>query len=107
MRSRTRVLQRDFAGRCAAILWKCGEQRSGGESLRLTSRALKKRNIIDDIIPEPLGGRTATAGARSLEKWLVASLRELYARGSSRAERRYNRCASRQFLPSDPRALLA
>ncbi len=95
---------------CAAILWKSGEQaKLAAESLRLTSRELKKLNIIDDIIPEPLGGahRNPQGAAESLEKWLVASLRELKrTRIDTLLKRRYNRLRNvGSFFQSDPRAL--
>ncbi|HTY45497.1 MAG TPA: acetyl-CoA carboxylase carboxyltransferase subunit alpha [Patescibacteria group bacterium] len=42
---------------CAAILWKDGAKASdAAEVLKLTAQDLLKRNIIDRIIPEPLGG---------------------------------------------------
>jgi len=42
---------------CAAILWKSGaEAPRAAEALKLTAKDLIKLNIVDDIIPEPLGG---------------------------------------------------
>jgi acetyl-CoA carboxylase carboxyl transferase subunit alpha len=42
---------------CAAILWKDASQRErAAEALKLTSSDLLSFNIIDEIIPEPVGG---------------------------------------------------
>ncbi|MEO9648675.1 MAG: acetyl-CoA carboxylase carboxyltransferase subunit alpha [Roseobacter sp.] len=42
---------------CASILWKDAEKmREAAEALRLTAQDLKQLNVIDRIIPEPMGG---------------------------------------------------
>jgi acetyl-CoA carboxylase carboxyl transferase subunit alpha len=42
---------------CASILWKDAEKmREAAEALRLTAQDLKRLNVIDRIIEEPLGG---------------------------------------------------
>ena len=42
---------------CASILWKNAEKmREAAEALRLTAQDLKELNVIDRIVPEPLGG---------------------------------------------------
>lgn len=42
---------------CASILWRSGSQaQTAAEALRLTAQDLKKLGIIDEIIPEPMGG---------------------------------------------------
>ncbi len=42
---------------CASILWKDAEKmREAAEALRLTAQDLKRLEVIDRIIPEPLGG---------------------------------------------------
>lgn len=42
---------------CASILWKdATKMREAAEALRLTAQDLKKLGVIDQIIPEPLGG---------------------------------------------------
>ncbi|RWR11453.1 acetyl-CoA carboxylase carboxyltransferase subunit alpha [Paenirhodobacter populi] len=53
---------------CASILWKDAEKmREAAEALRLTAQDLKKLDVIDRIIKEPLGGaqrdRAATIAA--------------------------------------------
>jgi len=65
---------------CAAILWKTAEQRErAAEALRFTAPDLKKLGIIDDIIPEPLGGahRAPAEASQTLEKYLTETLRDL------------------------------
>jgi len=64
---------------CAAILWRTGEERErAAESLKLTAKELKKLNLINKVLPEPLGGahRDPTAASQTLEAYLVDSLRE-------------------------------
>lgn len=42
---------------CAAILWKDASQRErAAEALKLTAADLIKLRVIDEIIPEPVGG---------------------------------------------------
>jgi len=42
---------------CAAILWKDGEKApEAAEALRLTSKDLIKLGVVDEVVPEPLGG---------------------------------------------------
>jgi acetyl-CoA carboxylase carboxyl transferase subunit alpha len=42
---------------CAAILWKNGEKAAdAAAALRLTAEDLQRLNIVDGIVPEPLGG---------------------------------------------------
>jgi acetyl-CoA carboxylase carboxyl transferase subunit alpha len=40
---------------CSSILWKSWEYEIAAEALKLTSSD-KKTKLVDDIIPEPLGG---------------------------------------------------
>jgi len=96
---------------CAAILFKTGERaKEAAEVLRLTARELKKLNIIDEIIPEPLGGahRDPLAAAENLEKWIVATLRDLKrVRIETLLKRRYARLRGLgSFFQSDPRSLV-
>ncbi len=73
---------------CAAILWKDRSFSSkAAESLRLTASDLKEFGIVDEIVPEPLGGahRDHDAAAdlfakslkKELEKFSSMSVREL------------------------------
>ena len=42
---------------CSSILWKSWEYKEkAAEALKLTSTDMKKQKLVDDIIPEPLGG---------------------------------------------------
>ena len=42
---------------CAAILWRSGEQApAAAEAMRLTAQDLEQLGVVDEIIPEPLGG---------------------------------------------------
>lgn len=42
---------------CAAILWKNGERAvEAAAALKLTSRDLQRLGVVDEIVPEPLGG---------------------------------------------------
>ena len=42
---------------CAGILWKSGEHaEKAATALKFTSKYLKEFGVVDDIIPEPLGG---------------------------------------------------
>jgi len=65
---------------CASILWRTGEKAAeAAEALKLTARNLKALGVVDDIIPEPLGGahRNPAEAAGNLERYIVRSLREL------------------------------
>ena len=65
---------------CASILWKSADKASeAAEALGLTSARLKALNIIDDIIPEPLGGahRDPTTACESLRQVLIRELAKL------------------------------
>lgn len=65
---------------CAAILWKNAEKKAvAAEALKLTGEHLRKFNIVDEIIPEPVGGahRDPEAMAEGLKNFIVAKLQEL------------------------------
>ena len=65
---------------CATILWKSQEHApKAAEALKMTSRDLLRLGIIDEIIPEPLGGahRDHREAASSIKSFLIRSLREL------------------------------
>ncbi len=80
---------------CAAILWKTAQQAAhAAKSLRLTSRDLKRLNLVDEILPEPLGGghREPAAMIATLEKYVVDALRDLKrVRLDTLLKRRYER----------------
>ena len=80
---------------CAAILWKSAERANdAAQALKLTSRELKKLNLVDDILPEPMGGghRDPKAMMTTFEKYVVETLRDLKkVRIDTLLKRRYER----------------
>jgi acetyl-CoA carboxylase carboxyl transferase subunit alpha len=67
---------------CAGILWKTATETTtpmAAEALRLTAKHLSRYGIIDDVIPEPLGGahRDHREMATTLKSYLLRYLREL------------------------------
>ncbi len=65
---------------CASILWKTGDQApAAAEALNLTAANNLKLGTIDEVIDEPLGGAHRNPGqaADRVEKWIVATLKEL------------------------------
>jgi acetyl-CoA carboxylase carboxyl transferase subunit alpha len=68
---------------CAAILWKDGKspemRERAATALRITAQELLQLGVIDEIVPEPLGGAHANheAAAQSLQEALVRHLDEL------------------------------
>src|SRR5690625_12477 len=64
----------------AALLWKdAGQAQRAAESMRITAPDLKELNIIDEIIPETIGGahRDVVTQAKHIEKIIQQSLTEL------------------------------
>ena len=67
---------------CAAILFKSSEKdkiAEAAEALKLTATDLKKLKVVDEIIPEPLGGahRDPQKAAQSLKRAISKHLAEL------------------------------
>ena len=65
---------------CAAILWKSSDFRErAAEILKLTAEDLRGFGIVDEIVPEPLGGahREPLRAAGALKEACVRNLREL------------------------------
>jgi acetyl-CoA carboxylase carboxyl transferase subunit alpha len=65
---------------CAGILWKSAEfAEQAAHALRFTSKDLKQFGIVDEVIPEPLGGahRDHHQAAIRLKQFLLKSLKEL------------------------------
>jgi len=68
---------------CAAILWKNrSHAQEAAEAMKLTALDLQKLNLIDEVIPEPLGGahRNHDETAAALKAAVVRHLRELIAK---------------------------
>ncbi len=80
---------------CAAILWKSAEQAAqAAAALKLTSRELKKLELIDEILGEPLGGghRNPADMFAAFERYVVDTLRDLKrVRPDTLLKRRYER----------------
>ncbi|AIN71929.1 acetyl-CoA carboxyl transferase [Flavobacterium psychrophilum FPG101] len=64
---------------CSSILWKSWEYKEqAAEALKLTSADMKRQKIVDDIIPEPLGGAhydKATA-FKTVEEYILKAFNE-------------------------------
>ncbi len=65
---------------CSSILWKSWEYKEkAAEALKLTSTDMKNQKLVDDIIPEPLGGahydRETTF--KTVEKYIMKAYNEL------------------------------
>ncbi len=65
---------------CSSILWRSWDYKEqAAEALQLTAPDLKKQGIIDEIIPEPLGGahRNPEQAARVLKDTILQELKAL------------------------------
>jgi acetyl-CoA carboxylase carboxyl transferase subunit alpha len=68
---------------CAAILWKDGKsaemKERAAKALRITATDLLEFGVIDEIVPEPLGGAHIdnAAAAKSLQEALISALDDL------------------------------
>ncbi len=65
---------------CASILWRTGEKApEAAAAMKLTAKSLKTLDVIDEIIPEPLGGahRNWVEAGNNLERYIVRALRQL------------------------------
>ncbi|MGF1580220.1 MAG: acetyl-CoA carboxylase carboxyltransferase subunit alpha [Gemmataceae bacterium] len=82
---------------CAGILWKVSTEETktlAAAALKLTSRDLFKLRVIDDIIPEPLGGahRNHQEMANTVKAYLLRYLRELTTKTTEQLlEERYEK----------------
>eukprot|EP00897_Mesotaenium_endlicherianum_P009160 jgi/Mesen1/8272/ME000448S07415 len=68
---------------CAAILWKTASAApKATEALRITGYELQKLNVVDEVIPEPLGGAHADPMQASLniKEVIMRNMRELLAK---------------------------
>ena len=83
---------------CASILWKDAEKASlAAEAMAITSKDLKGHGLIDEIVPEPLGGahRDPDTAARNLRLALIEALDNLESVPTDRLlETRYERLMS-------------
>ncbi len=77
---------------CAAILWRSGEEApAAAEAMRLTAQDLHQLGVVDEIIPEPIGGghRAPSEAIAAVGNAIEAALLPLLQR--SGAELRHNR----------------
>jgi len=65
---------------CSSILWRSWDfKEQAAEALQLTAPDLKKQGIVDEILPEPLGGahRNPEQAARVLKDAILVELKQL------------------------------
>jgi acetyl-CoA carboxylase carboxyl transferase subunit alpha len=97
-----RILMHEFAiysvippEGCAAILWRNADRKvEAAEALKLTAPDLLRLGVIDEIVPEPVGGAHTSLdeAARLLDGPLERALRGVSALGSAeRLDRRYQK----------------
>lgn len=92
---------------CAAILWK---ERSAAAkaaaALKITAKDLHGLQLVDEVVPEPLGGahNNPAAMAKTLREYLLRHLEELSALpAAARLKRRYEKFrAHGHFLEKPP-----
>jgi len=80
---------------CASILWKSADKAPvAAEAMGITADRLKELGLVDEIVPEPLGGahRDMTATSAALKAPLVAAVNEFAGISVEQlTERRYQR----------------
>jgi len=83
---------------CATILWKSAEHAAAAaEAMGVTSTRLQELGIVDQTIPEPLGGahRDVVATSANIKKALIAQLDKLQGMDIDElVDRRYQRLMS-------------
>ena len=83
---------------CASILWKSADKAAdAADAMGITADRLKSLGLIDQVIPEPLGGahRNLTLAAQAVGEALEVNLRELKAMNTDKLlEKRYQRILS-------------
>ena len=83
---------------CAAILWKDATQRErAAEALKITGDDLLRLGLVDQVIPEPLGGahQDPDAAGESLREALITHLTELRKfKGERLIKRRHDKFAA-------------
>lgn len=94
---------------CAAILWKDrAAAAKAAEALKITARDLHELGLVDEIVPEPLGGahNDPTTTAHTLKQHLLKHLKQLQKLPSAdRLKKRYEKFRSYgQYLEKQPAA---
>ena len=65
---------------CASILWKSADKaEEAAEAMRITARSLSEYGLVDEVLPEPLGGahRNPQESADVIRNALLKNLEEL------------------------------
>ncbi|MBN9294284.1 MAG: acetyl-CoA carboxylase carboxyltransferase subunit alpha [Flavobacteriia bacterium] len=65
---------------CSSILWRSWEYKeTAASALKLTSKDMKKNKLVDDVIPEPVGGahRNPQENFENVKKYIIKALAEL------------------------------
>jgi acetyl-CoA carboxylase carboxyl transferase subunit alpha len=65
---------------CSSILWRSWEYKEqAAEALKLTAIDMKKQKLVDDIIPEPLGGahQDRETAFKTVEEYITKAFNEL------------------------------
>ena len=65
---------------CSSILWRSWDYKEqAAEALKLTAKDMKANGLVDDIIPEPLGGahKDVKLMARTVKGVILKALKEL------------------------------
>ena len=90
---------------CAAILWRDGSHAAdAAEALKLTSKDLYKLELVDAVIPEPLGGahRNVHETVYNVEKYIVKTLADLKrTKIENLLENRYSKLRSIGMSPAE------
>lgn len=80
---------------CASILWRSADKASeAAQAMGITAESLNRQGLVDEIIPEPLGGahRDVDETSKTLKSALIASLDKLVSVPLERLlEQRYDR----------------
>jgi acetyl-CoA carboxylase carboxyl transferase subunit alpha len=83
---------------CASILWKSADKaEDAAEAMRITASNLNDFGLVDEVLPEPLGGahRNPKAMAEVVRNALLSNLEELAQLSTDQLlERRQQRLAS-------------
>jgi acetyl-CoA carboxylase carboxyl transferase subunit alpha len=95
---------------CAGILWRDGSQApDAAEALKLTSKDLHKLKLIDEVIPEPLGGahRNIHDTVYNVEQYIIRTLAALKRTNvDTLLENRYRKLRSiGSYIPATPEKL--
>ena len=94
---RIAMLEHSYPEGCAGILWKTANEETkpkAAEALRLTSKHCMKLRVIDEVLPEPLGGahRDHKEMAGTMKAFILRSIRELkQLKGGLLVEKRYEK----------------